>query len=259
MKTQKLFVANWKMNMPADRAMVFATTHSEQMDQLAKKTEQRIVICPSFESIFPLQQIFKGTLITIGAQNCSDHLVGAFTSQVSAESLNNLECTHCIIGHSECRTHLGETSTQIAKKFSQLLDFAITPILCVGESEADFKGQKTIDALTAQLRPIFDLFTNKQAIGHNHLTPYIAYEPTWSIGTNAIAPVEHLEMVFAWLHEFCQKHGNPIAYKFMYGGSLNLTSLPTIKNIPFIEGFLIGKASLDFQEFEKIVQLSIVS
>ena len=98
MKKQYFFVANWKMNMSFDNVTGFATTHYDDLLLLCKQTKQKIVICPSFTAIQTLANIFQQTEISIGAQNCSSHLYGPFTGQVSAQDLHTIGCSHTIIG-----------------------------------------------------------------------------------------------------------------------------------------------------------------
>jgi len=114
MKKQCFFVANWKLYLSFQEIIKFVTTNHEKLIKLA--SENKLLICPPYESIYAVAQILKETGISIGAQNCSHHLQGSFTGQVSAKSLREIGCSYCIVGHSEARRDLCETSITVAIK-----------------------------------------------------------------------------------------------------------------------------------------------
>jgi len=253
MKKQLLFVANWKMNMPFKEAIKFATNHYEGLVKLASQPNISLSIAPSHESLYPLVQMFKETKLSITAQNCSAHTGGSFTGQISPESLKQVGCSHCIIGHSEIEKEFGDTPQAIAQKCIHLLDHDITPIICVGETEQEFKNGQTLDSLKQKIGPILEALNNKTTI-HPYLTPCIAYEPVWAVGTNNVAPTDHIDMVVTWIQNLVKKETPSIEWKLIYGGSVTEENIAEIKKIPLVGGFLIGKASLDFQIIEKLVQ-----
>lgn len=257
MKKQYLFAANWKMHFSFAQAIEFATSYYDDFIKLAKESKDRIVICSPAECLYPLTEVFKSTPVEIGAQNCSAHLNGAFTGQTSAQSLQDIGCSCCIIGHSEFRKEFNETDDTIAHKCIHLLDFDITPILCIGESETEYKEKKTLTILEQQLATVAKLLKSKGTF-HSYLTLYIAYEPIWSIGTGKVPPVQYLDMVFSWLHDYCLKQELPVECKLMYGGSISSENIDKLRQLSLIDGFLVGKSSLDFQKFQKLVQSDIV-
>jgi triosephosphate isomerase len=197
--------------------------------------------------------MFNETKIKIGAQRCSPHMHGAFTGQDPAQSVNEIGCSHCIIGHSEARKEFRLSDEQVAQKFVHLLDYDITPIVCIGGTKEEFDAQNTLAILERQLDPILEAIKTKTVI-HDYIIPYIAYEPIWSIGTGEVASNEHLDMVFCWIAEKIAKNVNNHQIKLMYGGSVTSENIEILRKIDKISGFLVGKASLDFQEFEKIVK-----
>ncbi len=238
------------MNLSFSEEIDFVTSNYDGLITLAAQTKQQIILCPSFLSLHAISKIFSQTPIKIGAQTCSPHTHGAFTGQVSPESINSVGCSFCIIGHSETRTRTEEDDESIALRSVHLLDYDVTPIICIGETKQE--QSKTLDILERQLAPLFKAICS-QTIIHTYINPIIAYEPIWSIGTGAVADEEHLEMVFAWLHQHTKQACPKIGFKFLYGGSVDEKSIQILKKIPQIDGFLVGKASLDFQEFKKIV------
>ena len=255
MKKNKLFIANWKMNMSFEETINFITSNYDKLVTLSKKN--KIILCPSFTKFYTVKQILKDTPIYIGAQNCSKHLRGSFTGEVSVIDLNYIGCEYCIIGHSESRENFKETDSDIIKKLENLFDYEINPIICIGEKETDYNENKTILSLEKQLEPIFTKIKKSPNIPE-YLEICIAYEPIWSIGTGKIASASHLEIVFAWINEITQKKARKLNWKLIYGGSINSENIKMLKKIKFIDGFLIGGASLSFQEFEKIVNSDIL-
>ncbi|MBU1007940.1 triose-phosphate isomerase [Candidatus Dependentiae bacterium] len=253
MNKRYLFVNNWKMNLSFNETIEFATNNYDRLVELATKTEQKIILCPSTESIYPLAQIFKETPISIGAQTVSRHTHGAFTGQVAPQSLQEIGCTHCIIGHSETKKEFTENDKCIAQKCVHLLDYDITPIICIGETEQENKSEKTLGVLESQLAPLLNALNTKTTV-RPYLEPCIAYEPIWSIGTGNTPNIAHLDTIFTWLTEHIGKHAPNISWKLLYGGSINPESISLIKKISKIDGFLVGGAGLDFQKIEKIVK-----
>jgi triosephosphate isomerase len=246
-----IFVANWKMHMPFAHALQFCTDNSKELNAVSKQAT--IILCPSYEALCPVGIVLgNDTTINLGAQNCSAHIPGAYTGQVSAQSLAELGCRFCIIGHSEARTHLHETNTEIAQKMEQLLINGIIPIVCIGETEKEYKDGTTFTVLTEQLEMIFALASNPA------LRPpmlLIAYEPVWAIGSGSIPTREYLHKVYARLAQLCAEKLPHVDCKLLYGGSVNENTIAEIKPISEVDGYLIGGASLDFQKFKKIVSL----
>ncbi len=246
---KKLFVANWKMQKSFDTSLAFAHTHTQDLKTLAQHQRHQIVLCPSFPALFSFTQFFSKTNISIGAQTVSRHNKGAYTGQVSAQSLAEVGCTYCIIGHSETRKYQHESNVDIEQKCKELLKHNITPIICVGESKEQFEQKQTFDVLREQLKLIF-----KAIVEHNqNVGQYaIAYEPIWAIGTSIIPEVAYLEEVFAWLHKQCAQY-TKAQFSLLYGGSVNAQNAHDILNIAHVNGLLIGGASLDFDSFNAIV------
>lgn len=253
MKKQLIYIANWKMNLTFDEELNFAGSHYNELIKLSEEKDSDIILCPSFVSLHSIIKIFKHTKIKIGAQNCSQHHQGSFTGQISAESLNLLGCNSCIIGHSESRIENKETNENISKKFEQLINYKISPIICIGETIEEYEKGKTMEILEKELEKIINIIKSNLNIP-KYLPIYIAYEPIWAIGTKKIPSHEHLETIFTWLFTKIQKISTLIKWNLIYGGSVNSKNIKKIKQISKLSGFLIGGASLNFKEFENIVK-----
>jgi triosephosphate isomerase len=244
------YVANWKMNLTFNQSINFCTTNHTSLQQLAKTAE--IVLCPSYDAIAPIAEIFKHTSITIGAQNCSEHALGAYTGEVSALSLAEIGIQYCIVGHSERRIQHNETTEKIIQKIYLLYAANITPILCIGETHEDFINSKTCNVLTEQLKPVCDAIRQQEEKNKKII---IAYEPIFSIGTGIIPEQQHLISVFAWLTDIVHTQLPDYDIQLLYGGSVNPNNITELKQIPPINGFLIGGASTDSEQFKKIITL----
>ena len=245
-----LYVANWKMGMAFKEALEFGKYHYDGFLEISKLPEKKVILCPSFTEIKSLWDLFEETLIDIGAQDCSANRIGPYTGQVPAQSLKDIGCNYCIVGHSESREYLAETNENIAKKVVMLIEVGVEPILCVGENKNDYEAGKTQDILKDQLIPVFGLVeqTVKPKI-------CIAYEPIWTIGTGDVPGKSYIEGVFEFIMDLAKQKAPNLSVDLLYGGSVDEKTASFIKPIKHLSGFLIGGASLGFKKFEKIVNL----
>lgn len=257
MKKRYTFVANWKMYLDFNESINYSTSNLDSIIALSELPNSSIVLCPSFPALYPIAKIFDQTKVKVGAQNCSDHTKGAFTGQICVKTLNQIGCHACIIGHSEIRRHKNETDEVIAKKFDLLLDAGLSPVLCIGESEQESIAGATLSVLEQQLKGPLEIV--KSEIKKLNGRPiYIAYEPEWSIGSGKIAESDKLEAIFAWISSLTQKSSPTSNWQFLYGGSVDALNVKKLRQIGLINGFLIGKAGTNFEEFEKIVKYTIL-
>ncbi len=243
---QKLFVANWKMNKSFAQELEFCTTHLEGLRQLSSEPHTELVICPSFPSLFSVAELLQDTMVGIGAQQCSPHPKGAYTGQVSAQSLKETGCRYCIVGHSEQRAR-GITNEEVADQAARLFEQDMLPIICIGETIDEYEKKLMFDVLQKQLKPILPILQQQ---------PYaIAYEPVWAIGTGLVPDQEYLKSIYGWLDTHIKKFNSEGSYRLLYGGSVDEKTIRDVSSISGIKGFLIGGASLDFKKLEKIVSL----
>lgn len=240
-----IYIANWKMHISFSESINFCLQNYDNLKKLSHNAD--IIICPSFVALAPIIEIFKESTIAIGAQNCSEYISGPYTGEVSAQTLTQAGVTYCIVGHSERRIHYKETSDIITQKIALLYQQAIQPIICIGETKKEYHDKTTFTVLAQQLKSIIN------AIQHNNNHIIIAYEPIWSIGTGIIPEQQHLQEIFIWLTEWFAIHLPDNSIQLLYGGSVNPTNISQLKNIPHINGFLIGKASTEFENFAKII------
>jgi|GEM_PF-1249596 len=245
----RYYIANWKMYQSLTSIKKFLSLCKADENFRTQYSHKYIGVAASYEHLYFVHKKLNKMNIHSGAQDCSDFLQGAYTSQCSVRSLQEMNISFTIIGHSEVRLHCGQSNTMIASKFKLLLAANINPILCIGETLIQKEEGLTLQVLYDQLEEVLTYLQTYS--GDTKI--FIAYEPIYAIGTGVIPNKQDLEQVFYFLKKLVKEL--PIAKNvmFLYGGSVSSQTLPQL-NIDEISGFLIGKASIDFQELKKIVQ-----
>lgn len=222
-----IYVANWKMFLSFNQAKKWLDNNQQIPD-----FSSHLILCPSYEILAYAAELAKKNNFLVGAQDCSEHALGAYTGQISALSLAEIGCSYCIIGHSEQRAYL--TNTIIINKLTQLQKNKITPILCVSTESLE------------QLEPAINFI---QKYPENNLL--IAYEPLESIGSGQVASSENISQAIARITNLLPHNTH---YKILYGGSISPENISTLKKIDKLDGFLIGSASTDIQKLTAIIQ-----
>lgn len=247
-----LVVGNWKMNMTYGDAVKLA---QGVVDRLSRSWKDRVgvVMCPPFTALRGVSNViaFDKSYAQVGAQNCSTEEGGAFTGQISAAMLADLDCTWCIVGHSERRTLCGETDAEVAAKCTVLAKNGIAPIVCVGEPIEVYEAGETIDYVSAQVR------ASLAGANLDGVDLAVAYEPIWAIGSGQIPAPEHVQAVAEAIRAAvaevrCDKRA--ASTRILYGGSVKPGNAAAFVGCPDIDGVLVGGDSLDAQKFVDIVE-----
>jgi len=247
---RKPFVAgNWKMNKTVEEGRQLV---AEMLNGLQEISNVEKVLCPPFTSLLPLCAMLQGTDIGLGAQNIHWETSGAFTGEVSPGMVKEY-CQYVIIGHSERRTYFGETDASVNKKVKAAMSIGLIPIVCIGETLAEFESGKTNEVLNRQVLE-----------GLKDLTPeqgkklVIAYEPVWAIGTGKAASGQGANSVVADIIRpaLDSLFGTEITQgiRVLYGGSVTGDNAAEFFGQPEIDGALVGGASLKVQNFLEIVK-----
>lgn len=241
-----IYIANWKAYLSNTQAHDYARTHQAALATLAKT--HTMVICPSYDALSLMYSELKESQIALGGQNCSAHKAGPYTGQILAESLAQIGCGYCIVGHTEVRKECPESSALIAAQLSRLLENNITPILCIGESSNEYESSVTTQVLEQQLSPLNQIKALVQG-----KTIAIAYEPLWTIQSNSIPQMDYLQQQVNTIKRILAQ-SIPLAEPLIfYGGNVNEFTIKPLKDSGLLNGVLIGRASTDFQKFQKIV------
>ena len=276
----KIFAANWKMNYAFDETDewldIFLKKYVMQLEQFENR---EIVLCPpsflldyidselmqeGFEDLESTMQkeqrkledfsseeltqiVLSERRLKLGAQNCHHEESGSFTGDISASMIKKVGCEYVILGHSERRAQHFEKNEIIAKKIRSALTQELTPIICVGESKEVRDQGKHLEFVYKQL-----LSSVPQDVKFKKLI--IAYEPIWSIGTGVTPAAKQIAEMVKLLRKIFNEKLSSLADEFfiLYGGSVTSQNSAGILAIPNVDGLLVGKSSLDADEFVTI-------
>lgn len=247
---RKFLVANWKMNTAPSQARILTTRILKSI----RKTESvTTVLCPSFSALQLLNDRVRSARrrdVVIGAQDCHWEKNGAYTGEESLAVLASIGCKAVIIGHSERRTYLGESHDMIAKKLAAALSLkSLIPILCVGETHSERRKNLTRTVLKKQITSAFARMSDISG------TCLIAYEPVWSISPGRPCKPSDCSEAIEWIRDLISKmfsHKSLSKIGYLYGGSVDAMNAPMLMEEGGVDGFLVGKASLDPKEFTSI-------
>lgn len=248
---KKYYFGNWKMYQTFSSVKKFVKDLKADKDWQNRLDDRYVGIAASYEHLYFLAQKLGNSFLLQGAQDCSQFTQGAYTGQVSVQSLLDVNIDFCIIGHNEARFYLEQSHEQIALKFKVLLAAGISPILCIGENLVEKEEGRTLEILFDQLEIILEIL--KKYTGTIKI--FIAYEPVYAIGTGMIPSQKDLQDVFGFLQQLKNQVLIPENILFLYGGSVSSKTVISLQQINELSGFLIGKSSIDFQELKKIVEL----
>lgn len=245
---RKFVIANWKMhgNLEHNQALLKA-----YVSKLTDLKSTQVVVCVPYPYLAQAQSLLQDTDIAWGAQNLAKNEDGPFTGEVSAQMLRDFGSEYVILGHSERATAYCESDENIAQKFMVAKQYGITPVLCVGETLIEREAGVMELKVGKQLDAIIDLCGVDVFDG-----TVVSYEPIWAIGTGLAATPEQAKA----MHQFIKSkltqlngvHENSV--KILYGGSVNPQNAVQLFEVEHIDGGLVGKCSLNAQEFEGICQ-----
>ena len=63
----------------------------------------------------------------------------------------------------------------------------------------------------------------------------------------------YLEEIFVWIKKIIESHTPKYTAQLFYGGSVSEKNINQLKTISNIDGFLVGNASTDFEQFSAII------
>jgi triosephosphate isomerase len=237
---KKLMVGNWKMNgsLAANASLI-----AELLSGMSLVSCRAAVCVPSVY-LAQMQSLLAGSPIALGAQDVSAHASGAYTGELSAAMLQDFAVRYCIVGHSERRQYHAESDVLVAAKAQRALAAGITPIVCVGETQAEREAGQTETVVKRQLAAVI------HANGHCISEIVVAYEPVWAVGTGLTALPEQAQQVHAVLRaqlNAASSHADRVP--ILYGGSMNAANAAQLLAQPDVDGGLIGGAALKAPEF----------
>lgn len=247
---RSLVMGNWKLN--GSKAMVSDLIKALDTALTGVEGVDAAIAPPTMYLDLAEQLIAKSnSKIILGAQNVDTNVSGAFTGDVSPAMLKDFGVSHVIIGHSERREYHAESDAFIAKKFGLLKEHGLTPVLCIGETDAQNEAGETVAVCARQLNAVIDTLGVEAFNG-----AVIAYEPIWAIGTGKAATAEDAQRIHAAIRAHIAEKSEEVAKNVIiqYGGSVKPENAEGYFSQPDIDGALVGGASLDAESFAAIVK-----
>ena len=232
-----LIAGNWKMNGVSSSVLEVQKLIAHFSGAMPSGME--IAICPPATLVGLFATEFSDEGVAIGGQDCHPLASGAHTGDISAEMLADAGAAYVIVGHSERRADHGETSALVLAKAKAARRAGLTPIVCVGETEAERRAGRERDIVEIQLAESVPASTDL----------VVAYEPVWAIGTGLTPTIDEI----AEMHAFI-RHRVGEGVRVIYGGSVKPSNAAEILKIPNVDGALVGGASLKADEFAAIIR-----
>ena len=240
---KKLIAGNWKMNGSMRDAINLAQGIVEAIQNDSKVLENNdFLVCPPFHHIVPVQAELS-MAVSLGAQDCSPFEAGAYTGDVSAAMLKDVNCDYVILGHSERREYYSESDSLIREKAAMAHKNGLKAIICVGETEAQRDAGEEQNVVGAQLSESLPESTTAE-------NTVIAYEPVWAIGTGKTATTDDIAAMHTFIRQILgTKIEQADGVRILYGGSVKPANAAEIFAVDNVNGALIGGASLKPEDF----------
>lgn len=240
---KKIFAANWKLQKTPTDAIAFCDQFKKQIPS-GFLNQHEVFIFPQNFSLVTVVDQLKSTTVVVGPQHVHTEKSGAFTGENSAEIAKNIGAKAVLLGHSERRQYFNENSAALNKKIKLVQELGLIPVYCIGETLAEREANQTQAVCEKQLTEVIsDIDKSKRIV--------IAYEPVWAIGTGKVATVEQVKEVHLQIYTKMKALGFN-QFEILYGGSVKPDNAKQLGEIPHVDGFLIGGASLEVDSFLKI-------
>jgi triosephosphate isomerase (TIM) len=243
------FIAgNWKMNKTIAEAEEYIQGLLPKVGAIG---DVEIVVCPPFTALQAMVDSARGSSVQVYAQSMHEADSGAYTGEVSAPMLSEIDVQGVILGHSERREYYGESDRALQHKVPRALEAGLTPILCVGETEEERERGDTERKLRHQVQE------GLEKVAKDRLAEVvIAYEPIWAIGTGLTATPDQAQEAIAFVRALVEDRDKAAGaeVRILYGGSLKADNAAEILALPDVDGALVGGASLEAASFAEIVE-----
>jgi triosephosphate isomerase len=237
-----LVAGNWKMNGVSGSLVEIDAIR--QAADAGEAGSAELLICPPATLLAQAAWRTKGGELSLGAQDCYTEPNGAFTGDISAAMLKDAGATYVIVGHSERRNYHHETDEIVRAKAEAALKAALTPIICVGETQAEREAGQQAAVVVRQLRGSLPPEASSETV-------VVAYEPIWAIGTGLTPTPENVVVVHNGIRALLTDMFGPRCAKIrlLYGGSVKPTNCRELLTLDNVDGALVGGASLKATEF----------
>ncbi len=242
---KKIFAANWKLQKTPADAIAFCDQFRKQIPN-GFLDQHEVFIFPQNFSLASVVDQLKSTTVVVGPQHVHTEKSGAFTGENSVEIAKSIGAKAVLLGHSERRQFFNENSAALNKKIKLVQELGLIPVYCIGETLAERENNQTQNVCEKQLTEVISDIDNAKRI-------VIAYEPVWAIGTGKVATTEQVKEVHLQIYNKMKALGFN-QFEILYGGSVKPDNAKQLGEIPHVDGFLIGGASLEVDSFLKICQ-----
>ena len=240
-----MIIANWKANGDIESNKTWC---NQLIARMSNRCLKSIGIAPSFIHFNQIKKAFKNNDIEVGFQDI-DTEGGARTGSISPSMADDSGCSFCLIGHSERREIFNEDNNIISKKYEMLVKYHIKPVLCIGETFAEFQAGKTEKKLKTQIEECIQGNVFSESL-------IIAYEPIWAIGTGNTPKSKDVNTIHEFIKDVVQSASeNKLRPQVLYGGSVNKSNAADFFVEKNIDGALVGGASLDADIFSDIIEI----
>ncbi len=248
-----LIAGNWKMHKTEEQAEEYIQALLPRVSAL---DGVEVAICVPFTDLRAMTDSARGSRVEVYAQNMHHESEGAYTGEISAPMLSELDVRGVVLGHSERRALFGETDRALALKLPAALAAGLVPILCVGETEEERDNDETERKLRQQVR---DDLANVPS--ERLAEVVIAYEPIWAIGTGRVATPEQAQEAIAFIRALVGDRDREAAQavRILYGGSVKPENAAELLALADVDGALVGGASLDPESFAQIASAGTAS
>ena len=242
-----LIAGNWKLHKTVQDAEQFIAA---LLPRVSSVDGVDLAICPTFTALGAMVDSTRGSRVAVYAQNMHQAEQGAFTGEVSAAMLTELDVQGVILGHSERREYFGETDKALAQKVPAAMAAGLAPLLCVGETEDERERGDTQRKLRHQVQ---EGLARVETDRLGELV--IAYEPIWAIGTGQVATADQAQEAIAFVRALVGDRSREQAgrTRILYGGSVKPDNAAELMALPDVDGALVGGASLDAEAFAAII------
>ena len=246
------FIAgNWKMYKTVAEAEQYIQAF---LPRVSSADGIDLAICVPYTDLQAMVDSTRGSRVEVFAQNMHEAPEGAYTGEVSAPMLTEIDVRGVVLGHSERREHFNETDRALSHKLVAAFDAGLKPILCVGETEEERERGDTERKLRHQVQEGLERLAPEQIA---QLT--VAYEPIWAIGSGEVATPEQAQEAIAFVRALIKDKAPDAAARarILYGGSVSPDNAGELLSLPDIDGALVGGASLDAENFAQIVDAAV--
>jgi triosephosphate isomerase len=243
-----LIAGNWKMHKTVAEAEAFVAGF---LPRVSSADGVDVALCVPFTALAAVVDSTRGSRVEVFAQTMHEAEHGAYTGEVSAPMLTELDVGGVLLGHSERRQHFGETDRALALKVVAALEAGMHPMLCVGETEDEREAGDTQRRLRHQVGEGLGGVPSERLA---EVT--IAYEPIWAIGTGRVATAEQAQEAVAFVRALVADRSPEQAEqtRILYGGSVNAANAAELLGLPDVDGALVGGASLEPATLAEIVE-----